>query len=270
MTGSLELLDESLILSRMDLLLRERLNRLQIETSIDSTNSGLQRIPLEQQHCTAILAEQQEAGRGRRGKHWYSPFGRNLYLSLGWRFERPATELGCLSLLSALSTTRALSRAGLVGHGIKWPNDILLDGRKLCGCLVEVQGDARKFCHAVLGVGINVHMPASEASIAIDQPWTDLESHLPNCSRNNLAALLLEELITQLSLFADQGFEPFRDDWRQNDLLKGRSVDALVGTGTIRGVAAGIDGKGALLLDTGDEVQVLHSAEVSLKIGLSQ
>jgi BirA family biotin operon repressor/biotin-[acetyl-CoA-carboxylase] ligase len=270
MAASLELLDRSLILSRMAPLIRERLNGLQIESSIDSTNSALQRMPLEGQHCTAILAEQQEAGRGRRGKHWHSPFGRNLYLSLGWRFERPTSELGCLSLLSALSATRALSRAGLEEHGIKWPNDILLHGQKLCGCLVEVQGDARKSCHAVLGVGINVHMPASEADIAIDQPWTDLESHLPNCSRNNLAALLLEEMISHLTLFSDEGFAPFREDWQRYDLLKGRKVDALAGTGVLSGVAAGIDGNGALLLDTGDEVLILHSAEVSLKTGLSQ
>lgn len=270
MTSSLELLDRSLILARMPSLIRERLNGLQIESSIDSTNSALQRLPIEGQHCTAILAEQQEAGRGRRGKHWYSPFGRNLYLSLGWRFERPPTELGCLSLLSALSATRALSRAGLEGHGIKWPNDILLDGQKLCGCLVEVQGDALKYCHAVLGVGINVHMPVTEADIAIDQPWTDLERHLPNCSRNGLAALLLEELISHLSVFTDQGFAPFRDDWQLYDLLKGRTVEAVAGSCTHMGVVAGIDGNGALLLDTGDEVRVLHSAEVSLRTRVSQ
>ena len=270
MVPSLELLNRSLILSRMAPLIREQLNRLQIESSVDSTNSAVQRMPIEGQHGTAILAEQQKAGRGQRGKHWYSPFARNLYLSLGWRFERSPTELGCLSLLSALSAARALSRAGLEEHGIKWPNDILLHGQKLCGCLVEVQGDSRDSCHAVLGVGINVHMPASEADIAIDQPWTDLESHLTKCSRNSLAALLLEELITHLALFADQGFEPFREDWQQYDLLKGRTVDAVAGTRTLRGMATGIDGNGALLLDTGGEVLILHSAEVSLKPGLSQ
>lgn len=269
MKHSPELLNRSLILSRMPPPVRERLNVLQVESSLDSTNSALQRFPAEQQHCTAILAEQQEAGRGRRGKHWHSPFGRNLYLSLGWRFERPPAELGCLSLLTALSAARALSRAGLNGHGIKWPNDILLDGRKLCGCLVEVQGDVREHCHAVLGVGINVHMPASVSKVEIDQPWTDMESHSAACSRNTLAALLLEEMINHLSLFADQGFEPFRNDWRKNDLLTGRTVEALTGNVTVRGMVSGIDENGALLLDTGNDMLVLHSAEVSLRSGVS-
>ena len=269
MKHSRELLSRSLILSRMSPPVRARLNMLQVESSLDSTNSALQRMPVEQQHCSAILAEQQEAGRGRRGKYWHSPFGRNLYLSLGWRFERSPTELGCLSLLTALSAARTLSRAGLNGHGIKWPNDILLDERKLCGCLVEVQGDAHGYCHAVLGVGINVHMPALVSTVEIDQPWTDMESHSVTCSRNTLAALLLEEMIMHLSLFAEQGFEPFRNDWRENDLLTGRTVEVLAGNETSRGVVTGIDENGALLLDTGSDIVVLHSAEVSLKSGLS-
>jgi len=250
----------------MDPAIRKQLTGLNIEVSLDSTNSALQRLPLVQQHAAAILAEFQSAGRGRRGRQWHSPHGRNLYLSLGWKFKKPLAGLGCLPLVLALSAAQALARAGLKGHRVKWPNDLLLDGRKFCGCLVEAKGDAKGPCHAVLGVGINVFMPESEVANEIDQPWTDLQSQLPTCSRNDLAALLLEELIKQVILFEKQGFSPFRDTWAQMDGLAGRLVNVHSGSSSLQGTARGIDDQGALLLDTGEEVLSLHIGEVSVKI----
>ena len=261
----LELLDETIILAGLDSATRTRLNSLSIEASLDSTNSALQRLPLDQQHATVILAEHQSVGRGRRGRQWHSPYGRNLYLSLGWMFDQSLAELGCLPLVVALATAQALSRAGLEGHKVKWPNDLLLGGQKLCGCLVEVQGDTQGPCYAVLGIGVNVHMPASKLTERIDQPWTDLHSYVRGCSRNQLAALLLEELVSQLTLFAERGFTPFIDLWREMDVLNGQTIEVLSGSTSIRGIARGIDERGALLLDTGTEVLTLYSGEVSLR-----
>ena len=260
----LELLDKALILDVLDSTTRNILASLEIEASLDSTNSALSRLAVEEQHATVILAEHQSSGRGRRGRHWYSPFGKNLYLSLGWKFEKSLSELGCLPLVVALSAAQALQAAGLQGHKVKWPNDLLLDGCKLCGCLVEVQGDAQGPCHAVLGVGINVQMPEKTAEKGIDQPWTDLKSHLPDCSRNTLAALLVGALIRHMILFAEQGFTPFRDLWEQMDGLKGQVIGVHGGSGPFQGTAGGIDERGALLLDTGTEILKLHSGEVSL------
>lgn len=259
-----ELLDKATILKKVDPLIRNKLTDLNIEATVDSTNSAVQRLALAQQHGAVVLAEHQSSGRGRRGRQWHSPFGRNLYLSLGWRFDRPLSELGCLPLIVALATAMALSRAGLHGHRVKWPNDLLLEGRKLGGCLVEMQGESQGPCHAVLGVGINVHMPASEETTGIDQPWTDLCSQLPDCSRNDLASLLLEELIAQLLVFADQGFGPYKDIWGFWDGLYGQTISVYSGNGPVSGVARGIDDSGALLLDTGTEILKLHSGEVSL------
>ncbi|MBT8073692.1 MAG: bifunctional biotin--[acetyl-CoA-carboxylase] ligase/biotin operon repressor BirA [Xanthomonadales bacterium] len=260
----LELLDRDTILANLDSPGSRKLNTLVIEGSLDSTNSALQRLPLAEQNATAILAEHQSQGRGRRGRQWYSPYGKNLYLSLGWMFEKSLSELGCLPLVVALATSQALRRAGLEGHGVKWPNDLLIGGKKLCGCLAEVQGDSQGPCHAVLGVGINVHMPVSSQTKQIDQPWTDLHSHLPGFSRNALAALLLEELVGQLSMFDRQGFAPFREHWEQLDILHGKPVEVQSVSDSIRGTACGIDEHGALMLDTGQEVLKLHSGEVSL------
>ena len=225
----------------------------------------MRRLPVEEQHAAVILAEHQTGGRGRRGRQWHSPFARNIYLSMGWKFENSLSELGCLSLVTALATARALSRAGLEGHRVKWPNDLLLDGRKLCGCLVEVQGDSQGPCHAVLGVGINVHMPATASTAGIDQPWTDVHSQLPACSRNTLAALLLEELLAGLDLFARQGFAPFTGPWEEMDGLRGQTIEVYSGDKVLKGTAIGINESGALLLDTGKETLTLYSGEVSLR-----
>ncbi len=259
-----ELLDKATILKKLDPLICNKLTDLNVEVTVDSTNSVLQRLPLAEQHATVVLAEHQSSGRGRRGRKWHSPYGRNLYLSLGWKFDKPLSELGCLPLVVAMATAKALSRAGLRGHQVKWPNDLLLDGRKLCGCLVEMQGESRGPCHAVLGVGINVHMPATGETAGIDQPWTDLHSQLPGVSRNDLAALLLEELIIQLVLFGDQGFVAFKDIWQGWDGLYGQTISVYSGNSPVSGLASGIDDSGALLLDTGTEMLTLHSGEVSL------
>lgn len=259
-----EPLDKATILASLNPVIRNSLSGLIIEATLDSTNSAMKRLPLAEQHATAILAEHQSTGRGRRGRQWHSPFGRNLYLSLGWKFDKPLTELGCLPLVVALATADALSRIGLQGHRVKWPNDLLLDSRKLCGCLVDTQGEPQGSCHAVIGVGINVHMPASEQTASIDQPWTDLHSQLPQCSRNELTAVLLEELLIQLELFTGKGFTPFRDKWRQMDSLYGQAINVYTGKGSVQGIANGIDEHGALLLNTPDEILRLHSGEVSL------
>jgi len=263
--ASPERLDKLVILNGIDPVLSGKLASLSIESSVDSTNSAIQRLPVADQHTAVILAEQQTTGRGRRGRRWHSPFGRNLYLSLGWTFEGSLAELGCLPLVVALSTARALSRAGLNGHKIKWPNDILLDGRKLCGCLVEMQLDSKGCSRAVMGIGINVDMPESEAGIEIDQPWTDLHSRLPDCSRNTIAAPLLEELIKNLDIFTSKGFAPFVPLWKQLDGLYGQRIEVFASERSHKGIAAGIDASGALLLDTGSELLSLHSGEVSLR-----
>ena len=261
----LELLDSALILAGLDPVVRKKLRSLNIESSLDSTSSAVHRLANDDQHMAVILAEHQTGGRGRRGRHWVSPYGRNIYISMGWMFNKALSELGCLPLVVALATAKALHRAGLKGHRVKWPNDLLLDGDKLCGCLVEVQGDSQGPCHAVLGVGINVHMPVSAQSAGIDQPWTDLQTQLPGCSRNSLTILLIEELARGLDLFAGQGFAPFTDFWRQMDGLHGQTIEVTAGNSTLRGMANGIDESGALLLDTGKEILKLHSGEVSLR-----
>ncbi len=260
-----ELLSLDQILQYIDPPLRKQLRSLEIEASLDSTNSALQRLSTDAQHGAAILAEHQTAGRGRRGRKWHSPSGQNLYMSLGWRFEQSLSELGCLPLVVATSAAQALTRAGLSRHKIKWPNDLLLDGKKFCGCLVEVKGDTGGPCHAVIGIGVNISMPDLPTMTEIDQPWTDIAADLPGCSRNQLAGLLLEELLSQLPIFSAQGFTPFLEMWETMDGLRGREVKVMATNRTIKGTVSGINLQGELLLDTGHEILQLNSGEVSIR-----
>lgn len=264
LSETIELLEEHKILAALDAEARGMLRGIETYATLDSTNSALQRLPEGARHAVAVLAEHQSSGRGRRGRRWVSPFARNIYLSLGWQFQNRVDELGCLPLVVALAVAKALTQAGLDGHRVKWPNDLLLDGRKLSGCLVDTKSDNEGPCHAVIGVGINVHMPESEQTGKIDQAWTDLEQQLPGLSRNHLAGLLLQALVKDLTLFARQGFEPFRQYWRQMDGLYGRVINVYSKNESMSGTAIGIDENGALLLDTGQQTLRLHSGEVSL------
>ncbi len=212
------------------------------------------------------------------GEHnWYSPAGGNIYLSLGWRFEPAPPYLTTLPLVAGVCVCRALERAGLRNHGIKWPNDILVNGAKLAGILVETQTAAGRAVLAVIGIGLNVRMPTPAAGIpigVIDRLWTDLVSQLAperrGIDRNALAALLLQELLPGMERYAVAGFEPFRAAWKQRDLLTGKRV-GLAGNGPFpsgvarSGTALGIDESGGLAVDIdGYGVQVLHAAEVSI------
>jgi BirA family biotin operon repressor/biotin-[acetyl-CoA-carboxylase] ligase len=239
-----------------------------LETTV-STNEVLARLPIGQRHGHAVLAEEQTAGRGRRQRTWHSPAGGNIYLSLGWRFGERPPALSVLPLVAAVCLCRALGRAGLSGHGIKWPNDILVDGAKLAGILVETQSAGVSPALAVIGIGVNVRMPESGSGGAIDRPWTDLVTALPgrgeSITRNELIALLLEELLAGLAAFEASGFEPFQADWDRLDLLRGRRVN-IEGNGGFRvGTVLGIDDRGGLNVDIdGYGPQVLHAAEVSI------
>jgi BirA family biotin operon repressor/biotin-[acetyl-CoA-carboxylase] ligase len=259
----------------------QRLGQITILAETDSSNSALKRLSLEQQHAHAMLAECQTSGRGRRQRNWYSPPGCNVYLSLGWRFDDSQGRLSTLPLMIAVCVCRAISHTGLAAYGIKWPNDILAGGAKLAGILVEVQAAGEGAAHAVIGVGVNVFMPATgaigrEAGVVIDRPWTNIASQLPagapDLSRNAVAAFLLEDLLRGLAAFEVDGFQPFKREWRELDLLEGQQV-LIQHNGThTTGMARGVDADGGLVLETkkpgeGLVRQVFHAGEVRVHHG---
>ncbi len=213
---------------------------------------------------SACLSEYQSAGRGRRGRGWVSPFGCNLYLSLYWRFERSMTEIGGVSIAVGTVLARALSEQA-ANVALKWPNDVLVDGKKIAGILVDVQGAADGPVDAVIGIGVNLHLPA-HASRQIDQPWTDLQKQADKTvPRNQFAARLLGELLDAMQLFQRHQLSSFIPRWRQYDLYHGEQVTLFHPRRKIRGVHKGIADDGSLLLEVNGKLCRFQSGEVSLR-----
>ena len=265
----LELLDEEAIRVRLNPSRGERLQALELLLETDSTNQRARQLAPPMLHTgSAVLAEYQTAGRGRRGRQWVAPFGGSLCLSLAWRFDLPLAALSGLSLVAGVVLARVLAEAGLDGHCLKWPNDLLVDGRKLAGILVEASGEAAGPCTAVIGIGLNLKMDPALAS-CIDQPWSDLHRHLADPpSRNRLAGDLLDGLLQACIDYGQMGLEPFLEDWRRWDGFAGRPVVIHDHAGrSMAGTCRGVDERGGLLLDTGEALRTFHSGEVSLREG---
>ncbi|WP_411368938.1 bifunctional biotin--[acetyl-CoA-carboxylase] ligase/biotin operon repressor BirA [Pseudidiomarina salilacus] len=213
----------------------------------------------------AIVAEAQTAGRGRRGKNWFSPFGSNLYISLYWPLERGMTAAMGLSVAIGTVIAEVLQSYGVANTAVKWPNDVLASGRKLAGVLIELEGNAVESAHAVIGVGINVDMP-KHMQAPIEQPWTDLSTELEQrVDRNALVIDLVVAFREGLAVFEREGLAAFLSRWQQFDQLVGREVTILVGDKKIRGTAVGIANDGGLNVEVEGVVQKYHAGEVSLR-----
>lgn len=265
----LEPLDEQRIRAELGTEAAALLARLEIHQTIDSTNRQLMSRAVEGGGPGwACLAESQHDGRGRRGRRWHSPPGRNIYLSLLWRYPQGPEVLAGLSLAAGVVAARVLRAAGAEELALKWPNDLLCRGRKLGGVLLESVGEGGGNCHVVIGIGINVGMSAGSAA-AIDQPWCDLAAELGTRtpSRNRLAGQLLDGLLPLLASYPATGLAPYRDGWQALDALAGHEVRLQLGTREVRGRHRGIDRDGALLLEHDGTLQRYHGGEVSLRRG---
>jgi BirA family biotin operon repressor/biotin-[acetyl-CoA-carboxylase] ligase len=267
LADSLELLDVKQITEALSTQQQSLLSQLQIHVGVDSTNSHLKQQMLQGINSgSACLSEYQSAGRGRRGRSWVSPFGCNLYLSLYWRFERSMTEIGGVSIAVGSVIARVLSEQ-TVNVALKWPNDVMVEGKKIAGILVDVQGAADGPVDAVIGIGVNLDLPA-HASQQIDQPWTDLQQQGgKTISRNQFAARLLGELLDAMQLFQRHQLTSFIPRWREYDLYHGEEVTLYHPRRTIHGIHKGIADDGSLLLEVNGRLFRFQSGEVSLRGG---
>ncbi len=241
--------------------------KLEIRDTLDSTNTQLMRQAVNGAPSgLAVAAESQTAGRGRRGRAWHSRVGSTLVFSLLWRFTRGARELAGLSLATGVALARVLRAAGASGVCLKWPNDVIVDGRKLAGILIEIQGDMLGPSAAVIGIGINVR-PDARVSGAVDQPITDLETVSGLAvDRNQLLGMLLNEMVLVLDRFSETGFASLREEWQVFHAQQERGVTLLLPDGTaIKGIARGVADDGALLLETAEGITRYHSGEISLR-----
>lgn len=252
-------------------LLNEELIRSQIETGsvavlpvIDSTNQYLLDRLSSLHSGDACIAEYQQAGRGRRGRKWFSPFGANLYLSMYWRLEQgPAAAIG-LSLVIGIVMAEVLHDLGADQVRVKWPNDLYLQDRKLAGILVELTGKTGDAAQIVIGAGINLAMRRVENEV-VNQGWINLQEAGVKIDRNQLAARLINELRVALEQFEKEGLSPFLGRWEKLDNFIHRPVKLIIGDREIYGISRGIDEQGALLLEQNGAIKAWVGGEISLR-----
>ena len=264
---ALELLDLKLIEQQLGSQVRSMLGDISIFDEIDSTNAELIRQFQAGSHRNAAcLAEFQNAGRGRRGRHWISPFGSAVCLSVAWHFQRAMSELDGLALALGVAAVETLEEFGVETVGLKWPNDLVVDDRKLGGILIEVRGEADGPCIVVAGIGLNYALQRA-GQLQIDQPWTDLHRMCAASrpGRNQLTGRLLQHWLLALSAFAADGFEPFVEQWNRYDCLRSRSLRVERSGRWIHGTGAGVDQQGALRLETAQGMLTIFGGEVSVR-----
>ncbi len=249
----------------MDLGLRSRLvgRRIHYLGTVDSTNSVLRSLAQSgEPPGTVVVADEQTEGRGRAGRGWFSPAGLGLWLSVLFRPRSSARELAPLSMVVAASVAEAVASASEVDVGVKWPNDIVADGRKLGGILLEsLQGASGTVEHVVVGIGLNVDL--ERADLPDDLAETAVSLRMLTRRRIERLALLraiLERLDEDWARFEQEGPAPFLKRWRSLSTTLGREIEIASGASTVRGKAIGLSPSGALIVEEPDgrRVEIWH------------
>lgn len=235
--------------------------RLELHGALDSTQRvARERVAAGERGPLAIFAEAQTAGRGQQGRAWHSPHGAALYLSLVWRSGRSLQAVSGLSLAVGLALQRTLAGIGVEAQ-LKWPNDVLVAGRKIAGVLVEIIADGSGSC-TIIGVGLNHSLPDETP---IDQPWTDLTRLGGGVDRSELAGRLLHELQARLDDFEAHGLANVVRAWPAVDALAGKALWLQQGNERKPALGAGIDEKGRLRVVIDGSENFLSAGEVSIR-----
>jgi BirA family transcriptional regulator, biotin operon repressor / biotin---[acetyl-CoA-carboxylase] ligase len=264
-SDGLELLDASYIYNELGEV-KQLLSQLEVLTLIDSTNNYL----LNKSEYTgnhAVFAEQQTAGRGQFNRTWYSNFGKNIALSLLWRFSNPLNKLAGLTLVVGIAIVKALEEYGLKRIQLKWPNDIIHEGKKLGGILIESQFMDGKLQKVVIGIGLNLYNPSTTHLPINHQTITSLFS-LQNLSpqRNLLAVTILKNLLHTLIVFETKGLDYFMRDWQRLDNLADKLITIQNHSNFLEGIGRGINTQGQLRVQIKNNTHYFNSGEIRVKL----
>ena len=255
--------DESSTLQvAIERLLNEPVGVLQYLSSCDSTN---RRCLQQGGHKTIVIAQQQTAGRGRRGRQWLSPAGQNIYCSIGLVKKLPAQYLGLISLCVGVSIAQVLQQQGFIGSGLKWPNDIVAGEHKLGGILIETKPISDDEFYLVIGFGLNVALDESTLA-SIDQPAISLQqltSELPDTHR--LCSELVAAVMQNVMHFDGSKVDDLLQQFACFDQYHNREVVVKTRSGTLTGRYRGVHRSGQLQLETAQGLQLFSAAEISLR-----
>lgn len=237
---------------------------LSMHQIVGSTSTMLDELASRQSiHGLVKMAELQVHGRGRRGRGWFSPYANNLALSIGAQLPQSPAELGGFSLCVGLAIADLLQGLGIEGVELKWPNDVLILGKKVAGILIELhtRDDGSE---VVIGIGLNFHLPP-EARASIGQPVTDLHEVGAHVSRNRVAGGLISSLVDFIEGFSVQGFGPMTESFNRLHRFQDRSCFLILGEERLSGRVRGVTEGGALLLEIDGRLRAFHAGEVSLR-----
>lgn len=234
--------------------------------STQSTNEEAKKIAREgAEEGTIVVAEEQITGHGRLARGFYSPFAKGIWFSLILRPKFFPMEASKCTLLAAVGVCRGIRRMGLADAGIKWPNDILVHGKKLVGILTLMSASMEKIDYIIMGIGINTGIKKNEFPEDFREGATSFLNEGINVSRKDLLAAILGELEKEYSIAQDEGFDKVLDDWRALSVTLGQEVRVIFGDDSYTGKAVDIDRDGCLLVNTGSEVKRVIAGDVSIR-----
>lgn len=246
------------------------ITNIEVVECIGSTNHRLLEKIKQDQGIQACIAEQQTQGKGRFNRSWHSPYAQNIYLSIAYPISAAAAtqHLSVASLVVGIAVRRALlpfvssSSAELQ---LKWPNDLMMQGKKLAGVLIETKRMQSGAVCLVIGIGVNVNMPMSQGRF-IDQPWISLRHVVQqHCDRNDVCIALIKTVTEAMQCYLCDGWLAFQEEWRQADFLCGKSIKTGSSQSSCEGVCIGVDQQGFLLLqDSSGTVSRCSSGEITL------
>lgn len=232
---------------------------------IDSTNTYLKSQLPDVPQGYVCFAEAQTQGRGRRGRVWQSPLGGQLMFSLHWKLAGGMMAAMGLSLVVGVSIVQTLETLGVSGLQLKWPNDILAQGKKLAGILVELAGSPSDCCDAIIGVGLNTTLSQDQGQ-TISQPWIDIARLAQNkIPKTTLAIAIIHGLRRDLQRYNRFGFAEFQTTWQEYDAFYQKPVTLIQGGIHTQGIVQGVNAQGALVIETHEGLQDIYSGDVSLR-----
>ena len=264
--GGLELLNASYIVKELGKA-NQLLSNIEVLTFVDSTNDYLLN-KTEYTNNYAVFAEQQTAGHGQFQRTWYSNFGKNISLSVLWQFSISLNHLTGLTLVISVAVIKALEEYGLKGTQFKWPNDIIHEGKKLGGILVESRSMDQKIKKMVIGIGLNLYNPLIPSSIN-DHDHTitsifSLQKKSPR--RNQLAGLILKNLLLSLVNFEAKGLNFFMEDLQRLDSLSGKLIRIKNQNNLLEGIGKGINLQGQLCVQINNKTYYFNNGEIQVRL----
>lgn len=232
---------------------------------VDSTNAWLMARLDQLEHGALVCCEYQSAGRGRRGRNWLTPIAGQLAFSLYWQHHGGMEAVMGLSLVVGIVIAKQLRQAGYADVGVKWPNDLYIQGKKLGGILVEMSGQADGAINLVVGIGLNVSLDTALAE-QIEQPSADLAQFGKPVRRSELLIDCAQALDRAFTQFSEVGLTPFIALWDDYDVFAEQGVQlTFANQKRVEGINKGIDTQGNLMLEVDGQLHSFLAGEVSLR-----